>query len=61
MARRHDADAMQAGQAIASFIANVPTTKPNPFCPSTDAAAVPTAFASSFGILLVRPRRTRLR
>jgi hypothetical protein len=47
--------------AIASCIARVPTTKPNPFWPSSEAAAGVTLSGESSGFGLTRPRRTRSR
>ena len=47
--------------AIASCMARVPTTKPNPFCPSSAAATGVTRLGSSTGRGLIRPRRRRSR
>ena len=47
--------------AIASPIARMPTTKPNPFWPSSEAATGVTRCGASCGRGLIRPRRRRSR
>ena len=61
--RRADTTPMpnSRAMAMASCIARMPTTKPKPFSPSSEAATGVTRLGARWGLGLISPLRTRSR